>query len=147
MRNMRIIITYILLFSLLIAVFLLIPKEIFQPPDTEKTVSSIQDSIYLCRVSDCYEEDEEDQNRRLITVYVSQFTDKLSVWMQIFDYANKLPLTQGGYTAVFFFNNRQDTPEIEYFTEEFEPASEARCVAGYWKYSNGTDIFRQYPFK
>jgi len=146
MRNTRIIITYILLFSLLLTIFFLIPKKIFHPPETEKMISSIQDSISFYRVSDCYEE-QEDQNKRLFTVYVARFTANKSVWMQIFDYANKLPLTREGYTAVFFFDSRENTPEIDYFTEGFEPSSESRCVAGYWKYSNGTDIFRQYPFE
>lgn len=147
MKKTGTIVVYFLLFAIVITIFFLIPKDTLKTSDSIDMNLNKSVKISLYRVDSFYEEREEVQNRRVITVYVDKFSDSQEVWMQIFDYANKLPLTWGGYTAVFFFNNRTYTPLVPYFTEQFDEVYEDHCVAGYWKYSNGTDIFRQYPFK
>ncbi|MBN2533527.1 MAG: hypothetical protein JXB88_11570 [Spirochaetales bacterium] len=141
------IIAYALMFFILIAVFFFIPRDILKKSGSGEITREKPVTVSFSQVSNVYEAREEEQNRRVITVYVARFTDAQEVWMQIFDYANKLPLTWGGFTAVFFFDNPAFTPSVDYFTEGFEEIYEHHCIAGYWKYSNGTDIFKQYPFK
>lgn len=146
MQKSGTIVAYILMFFILIAVFFFIPRDLLIRSDTDEIPMQKPVTISLYQISNVYEPREDAQNRRVITVYVAGFKDTKEVWMRMFDYANKLPLTREGITAVYFFDNRTCTPSVDYFTEEFEKIYEIHCVAGYWKYSNGTDIFRQYPF-
>ena len=92
-------------------------------------------------------EPEEDgaPRKRFINVHIDNFVDDEKVWMKIFDYANKLPLTYGGYTSVFFFRDIH-VPANAMNEEGLNSDVAAYCVAAYRKYSNGTDIFRKYPF-
>ncbi|MBN2441112.1 MAG: hypothetical protein JXJ04_07190 [Spirochaetales bacterium] len=147
MKKSITILAYIIIFSLVAIVLFFIPQNTQKISGEEDFFHKKTPYITFYKVDSFYEEREEDQNRRVITVYVDRFIDDKEVWMKIFDYANKLPLTWGGFTAVFFFNNRDYTPLVTYFTERFDTSYEDHCIAGYWKYSNGTDIFRQYPFK
>jgi hypothetical protein len=138
---------YALMAVLVIGVFFLFPREFVKKADTDPSPQEKPVQITFSRVSQFYETREEAQNRRVMTVYTREFRDEKDVWMQIFDYANKLPLTRGGFTAVFFFDHPAYTPVVSSFTETFDRIHEDHCIAGYWKYSNGTDIFRRYPFK
>lgn len=141
------IVAYTLMFLILVSVLFFIPKNLLKKADSDEITREKPVKVSFHRVSWVFEEREDASNRRLITVYVAHFVDAKEVWMQIFDYANKQPLTRGGLTAVFFFDHLAYTPSLDYFTEEFEEIYELHCIAGYWKYANGTDVFRQYPFK
>ena len=86
-------------------------------------------------------------NFRVFSVYVNEFKDTSDVWSKIEDYARLKMYTPGGTTMVFFFKDRNMTPDVTFVGENFDKKYEIYCVAGYWKYPNGKEKFAKYPFK
>jgi hypothetical protein len=140
------IVAFIIFLLIFAGISLLNPPHINKQSSSQHN-SSLSSPVSFFVMSSFYEEREEALNRKIITVFVQNFHESKVVWEYIFDYGNKMPLVKEGYTAVFFFNNRHYTPILDAFTEEVDSEYQPYCVAGYWKYSNGTDICRQYPYK
>ncbi len=84
---------------------------------------------------------------RVFSVYVKDFKDVPETWNSIQNYAKGKMYTAGGSTTVFFFNNRNGTPDVTFVAEQFNKKYEQYCVAAYWKYPRGNDKFIRYPFR
>jgi hypothetical protein len=84
---------------------------------------------------------------RVYSYYVKNFEDNPEMWKKMEDFAKSQPYTQRGITAVFFFNDRQNTPDVTLIGLEFPESYEPYCVAGYWKWPTGVEDFKEYPFK
>ncbi len=86
-------------------------------------------------------------NDRVFSFFVKNFSDNQTTWTEIEKFAKKQMHTSGGFTTVFFFNNRNYTPDVTFVAELFDAKYEKYCVAAYWKYANGNEQFSRYPFK
>ena len=86
-------------------------------------------------------------NDRVFSFYVKNFSDNEKTWTEIEKFAKRRMYTSGGFTTVFFFNNRHYTPDVTFVAELFDVKYEKYCVAAYWKYANGHEQFSRYPFK
>jgi|GEM_PF-2598616 len=84
---------------------------------------------------------------RVFSVYVKGFKDTPDIWEDIRKYAEDKMYSAGGMTIVFFFNDKDNTPDVTFTGAEFDKRYEKYCVAGYWKYPNGKVTFYKYPFK
>jgi hypothetical protein len=84
---------------------------------------------------------------RVFLFYVKNFSDDAATWKQIEICGKEQMFTKGGSTSVFFFNNRNYTPDVTFIAEQFGPMYEAYCIAAYWKYPSGVDKFSKHPFK
>lgn len=85
-------------------------------------------------------------NNRVYSYYISNFNDITDTWVDIIAHARNQLYDKGGNTFVFYFNDKQHTPEVKLGGNIFPESSEKYCVAAYWKYSNGTEKFERYPF-
>jgi hypothetical protein len=86
-------------------------------------------------------------NNRVFSFYVRNFEDSAAMWEKIENHAKAQMYTQGGLTAVLYFNDRTNTPDVTLVGLEFPQSYEKYCVAGYWKYPTGKQEFHKYPFK
>jgi len=86
-------------------------------------------------------------NSRVYSVYVNDFSDSPEIWDKIQKYAKNKMYTAGGTTIVFFFNDKNNTPDVTYVGAEFDKKYEKYCVAAFWKYPTGKETFGKYPFK
>lgn len=84
---------------------------------------------------------------RVFSVYIKDFKDVPEMWNSIQNYAKGKMYTGGGSTTVFFFNDRNGTPDVTFVAEQFDKKYEQYCVAAYWKYPRGNDKFTRYPFR
>jgi len=91
---------------------------------------------------------------RVKTIYVSNFRDDPQVWQEIESYGKREMWEKGGFTCVFFFNDRNYTPtDGVTLAKDFDeatkfsdiPGVEQYCVAGYWHHPNGEETFEKYP--
>ena len=86
-------------------------------------------------------------NNRVFSFYVKNFSDKPTIWKKMEQFAKKQMYTSGGSTTVFFFSDRNNTPDVTFVAEQFDAKYEKYCVAAYWKYPTGVEKFSKYPFK
>ena len=86
-------------------------------------------------------------NFRVFSIYVSEFRDDPDMWSKIQSHAKLQSYTPGGTTTVFFFKNRDMTPDVTFVGEKFDEKYEPYCVAGYWKYPTGNEQFSKFPFE
>jgi hypothetical protein len=84
---------------------------------------------------------------RVYSIYVEDFMDSPDVWDRIERYGKSKMWSPKGSTTVLFFNNRQGTPDVTYTGINFPDRYEPYCIAGYWKYTTGKEIFNKYPLK
>ena len=66
---------------------------------------------------------------------------------KIQEHAKRRPYTKGGSTTVFYFNSRENTPDVTFVREQFDNRYEPYCIAAYWRFPNGTDKFQEKPFE
>jgi hypothetical protein len=80
---------------------------------------------------------------RVLSFYVKNVD-----WEEIEKHAIKQTIYfSNPFTAVFYFNNRSNTPNVTYCGIQFPDKYERYCVAAYWIYPNKTTKFSKYPFK
>ncbi len=84
---------------------------------------------------------------RIYSVYVKDFIDSPEMWEKIKEYAKSKMYSAGGNTIVFFFNDLENTPDVNLVGIEFDKKYEPYCIASFYKYPNGSEEFYKYPFK
>lgn len=84
---------------------------------------------------------------RVYSYWVKDFEETDAQWAAVEEYAKSRMWSEGGFTAVLFFADRENTPDVTYTGLEFPEAYEPHCIAGFWKIANGSMEFRRYPFK
>ena len=88
-----------------------------------------------------------DAPNRVFSYFVSDFDDSEGLWADLQKHAQSRMYSEGGTTLVFYFNDRQHTPDVTQVGSEFPASYESDCVAAFWKYATGKEDFRRYPFK
>ncbi|MCK4642743.1 hypothetical protein KAU32_03805 [bacterium] len=78
---------------------------------------------------------------------VFSFYTKSTNFESIKNHAEKQMWSRNGLTVVYYFNDRNNTPDVTFTGNEFNKKYEPYCIAGFWKYTNGKTAFNKYPFK
>jgi hypothetical protein len=86
-------------------------------------------------------------NDRVFSFFIKNFSDDATTWNKIEKFSKSQMYTSGGCTTVFFFNNRNYTPDVTFVAEQFDEKYDYYCVAAYWKYPSGIEKFSKYPFR
>lgn len=84
---------------------------------------------------------------RVFSIFVSKFEDTSDNWDAIENYAKNLMYSANGNTNVWFFNNKNHTPDVTFVGMEFDSKYEPYCIAQYQKNFMGDETFLKYPFK
>ena len=84
---------------------------------------------------------------RVFSIFVKDFEDTDKMWGKIESHAKRQMYSEGGATFVFYFKDRNNTPDVTLVGAEFDKRYERYCVAGYWKYADGSEKFVKYPFE
>lgn len=86
-------------------------------------------------------------HKNLYSIYVENFKDKdKNVWDDMSAEAKSKPHDTNGFTVVFFFSNKANTPSLNNRLEWAEKYDKY-CVGGYWYYPNGSQEMKRYPMK
>lgn len=81
-------------------------------------------------------------NVRVLSFYTSEVDPA-----KIMQHAKAQSYTEGGTTTVFYFNSKENTPDVTFVKENFDKKYEPYCIAAYWKYPNGNESFKENPFQ
>jgi len=126
----------LLLFALTIIIAYLIPVS-----DGDQNIANFEQVGYFKK------EHSNGSNIRVYSYYVKKFSDNPTTWNEIERFAKNRMHTSGGFTTVFFFNDRKNTPDVTFVAEQFDEKYDKYCIAGYWKFANGVEKFSRYPLK
>ena len=112
--------------------------ETSTPPNNEPVQKkSSANFIIVSEVHEAMEKSPNNQNpghRNIYSVYVENFNDKDdNVWTDMSVEAKSKPHDLNGFTAVFFFSNKANTPSINKGLE-WPEKYDKYCVGGYWYY-------------
>ncbi len=85
--------------------------------------------------------------RRVQSIYVNNFEDTPEVWETIEKYAKKLTWFEGDANFIFFFKDKENTPDVTTTTAKFFDAKyEKYCIAAYYRLTSEEELFKKYPF-
>ncbi|WP_373492939.1 hypothetical protein [Aquiflexum sp.] len=80
---------------------------------------------------------------RLYAVYTAD-----TLWEEMRKYGDFMPHTKYGNTKVFYFVDKETTPDVVRFSEPyFDSNFQENCVAIYEKTAMGETRFKKYPFR
>jgi len=86
-------------------------------------------------------------HRNWYSIYVENFNaEDENVWADMSNEAKSKPHDMNGFTVVFFFNNKANTPSLNNGLQWAEKYDKY-CVGGYWYYPNGEQEMKRYPMK
>jgi hypothetical protein len=90
---------------------------------------------------------------RIKSVYVLNFKNDPQVWIDIQNYAKKTDWAEGDFNVIFFYNDENNTPgnEITSAADDNSALTSLEqhtkyCVANYYHYATGEELFTKYPF-
>lgn len=80
----------------------------------------------------------------------SPYTRIFSVYTEVTDidslagYARKKPFTDGGFTTVLFFNNKENTPDVTFSAWNYDESKNDYLVFKFVKKGNGVEELTEY---
>lgn len=81
------------------------------------------------------------------TIYVENFNDTdENIWTDMSNEAKSKSYDKNGFTVVFFFSDKANTPSINNGLD-WNEKYDKYCVGGYWHYPNGDQEIKRYPMK
>ena len=84
---------------------------------------------------------------RIYAFYVDKFEDNRVIWGDLEKLCREQEHTMGSNTVVLFFKTEETIPDIS--RENFRLSEEEKrdCIANFWKYPDGTQVFSPYPYE
>ncbi|HMA61496.1 MAG TPA: hypothetical protein VKP78_02490 [bacterium] len=81
------------------------------------------------------------------SIKIYSYYTKVNNFDKIKAHAQSLPWKKGGVTHVYYFNDRENTPNVTHLGVKLKPRFRKNCIAYYYKLTNGKGNFTKYPFK
>ena len=66
---------------------------------------------------------------------------------KIKNHARTMPWTEGGVTHIYYFDDKENTPNVSHLGVKFSPRFKKSCIASYNKLTHNEENFEKYPFK
>ena len=66
---------------------------------------------------------------------------------KIKEHAKRQSWEEGAILQVFYFDEREFTPNVDHLSLNFDSEYKEHCIAFYRKLSKGRDTFQKYPYK
>lgn len=86
-------------------------------------------------------------NFRVYSVAVKSFQDSQSFWDKMKSFGDEQIFTNGGQTIVYFFNGKNNTPNVSTTGISFDKKYEPYCLAVYRKTTGKPVAFNKHPFE
>ena len=66
---------------------------------------------------------------------------------RIKSHAQSLPWSEGGVTHVYYFDDRENTPNVTHLGVKLKPRFRKNCIAYFYKLTNKKENFTKHPFE
>ncbi|MCF7886053.1 MAG: hypothetical protein K9M80_06130 [Candidatus Marinimicrobia bacterium] len=80
-------------------------------------------------------------------VRIQSYYSPTDDFSKIKEHAKTVEWDEGGITHVFYFDDREYTPDIDHLGIRFAQKYEEHCIASFRKMTNGQTEFEKYPFR
>lgn len=83
---------------------------------------------------------------RVYAFQVKNFIDNRMIWGELEEFSRMQTYKPGDNTVIYFFEKKEAIPDLTKTGINLTEECKKYCIAGFWKYPDGTQVFTPFPF-